>query len=92
MEMFMEGRSASNAGTSKRLLGKDFTREIDSFDGTEEKYTSWALKTKIAIKAESKKLFQIIEVSEKYDKEIDILKLETLFKESDGYLVDKWSA
>jgi hypothetical protein len=74
-------------------LGKDFVKELGEFDGNEDKYVSWAFKAKIAIKAENRFLYEVIEETEKYDNEIILKDIEstTPFKMERGYDLEKWA-
>ena len=77
-EKLMEtyNRSARN-NDHKRILGKDFSKDIQEFDGDEEKYFNWAFKMKIALKSESPKLLNVLEKIEKQENVVDLAELET---------------
>ena len=94
MDKLASGAAAATTSapqTGKRALGKDFTKELGEFDGTEEKYFSWSFKAKIAIKAENRMLHKIIEETEKFENEIDNEEIEKTYTKEKGYEVEKWT-
>jgi len=100
-QKFMEN---FNTKGPRKVLGKDFVKDMAEFDGDPEKYYKWAYKLKISIKAENKKFWEILEAIQKRDDVIDVDDLEVktwkdldgpgkdkTFSVANGYEAAKWS-
>ena len=93
-----------NAKGPRKVLGKDFVKDMVGFDGDPETYYKWAKKLKIGIKAENKKFWEILEAIERSEEVIDVDELEVkvwkdlggpgvdkVFSVAEGYETVKWS-
>ena len=84
-EMFSKhiDKNADEKHKCKKTLGKDFIKEMGSFEGEEEAYMNWAFKWKVGVKSESMGLLKVIEAVEMRENEVDIPSLKEEFKDED---------
>ena len=86
--LYMQDYNSRSNNDPKKILSKDFTKEMQEFDGDQEKYFNWAFKVKIAIKSENKKLWEMVEMIEKQDSKVDLDDLGLSFE---GCEVEKYA-
>ena len=84
----------SQGGGGKGDFKKDLLKNLQSFDGTKEKYADWALKVFMNINTIDEKIADVMKATEKKEKEMGperMNELKIYYTEDKGYKLDTWS-
>ena len=85
-ELYMRQILKEKKEDNKKVLSRDFAKDMQEFDGDPDRYFNWAFKVKIAMKTESPKMLEVVKHIEKMDNCVDLMDVDAKFPNCD---VDK---